>query len=25
VRLNDLTDALKTAVGYRANRERAGL
>ena len=25
VRLDDLTDALKAAVGYRSNRERAGL
>jgi len=25
VRLDDLTDTLKTAVGYRSNRERAGL
>ncbi|TMC54608.1 MAG: response regulator [Chloroflexi bacterium] len=25
VRLDDLTETLKTAVGYRANRERAGL
>ena len=25
VRLDDLTDILKTAVGYRSNRERAGL
>jgi len=25
VRMDDLTDTLKTAVGYRSNRERAGL